>query len=317
MIELNTKCNLKCKHCYIPNHTNHGLSTQRVINLIKDLRELGVLNISFTGGEIFLREDIMDIVKTARDLHMRVHLLSNITLLNEEIVKQLSELHITEVSTTIFSLDEEIHDSITQQRDSLKKALSNLELLKKYGIKVLVKTPVMEANKNSHGNLQEYCRKNDFFYFPSPIIFSKSDGDDTVHSLRIKSSRDLQDVTFDVDKNNRENSRPFLYKYEEPCSAIFYSLAIDANGDVFPCNSLYLKLGNILDDNLGEIWENSEVLLKLKGIKKEHLEKCCNCYLIDYCERCPGLALLEDEDILGCSTIAKDMALARFAKKVC
>jgi len=314
MIELLTKCNLKCQHCYIPSHTNSGLSTEKIIILLKNLRNLGALNVSFTGGEIFLRDDIMEIIMVARSLHMRVFLLTNATLLNEEIIKQLSDLHIAEVSTTIFSLDEGIHDSITQHKGSLRKSLSNLKLLNQYGINVQVKTPIMEANKDSHIDLKNYCTENNFSYFPSPIIFSRNDGNNSPHKLRVQSSEDMQDLVFDADKDLRERQRPFLYEYDEPCSAIFYSLAIDANGDIFPCNSLYLKLGNILVDDIKEVWNKSDVLIDLKLIKKEHLKKCNNCYLVEYCERCPGLALLEDGDLLGCSEIAKNMALIRFAK---
>lgn len=95
-----------------------------------ELRELGIVNVSFTGGEIFLREDIFELIKTARDLHMRVFLLSNATLLTEQKIKMLSELYITEFSTTIFSLKEEINDFITEQKGSLKIILDNLQLLK-------------------------------------------------------------------------------------------------------------------------------------------------------------------------------------------
>ena len=130
MIELLTKCNLRCKHCYLPTHIESGFETNYIKKLLCELRELGIVNVSFTGGEIFLREDIFELIKTARDLHMRVFLLSNATLLTEQKIKMLSELYITEFSTTIFSLKEEINDFITEQKGSLKIILDNLQLLK-------------------------------------------------------------------------------------------------------------------------------------------------------------------------------------------
>ena len=54
IIELLTQCNLRCKHCYIPAHTNAGIKSEKVKELLYELHDMGTLNISFTGGEIFL-----------------------------------------------------------------------------------------------------------------------------------------------------------------------------------------------------------------------------------------------------------------------
>lgn len=61
---------MRCEHCYIPEHNNSGFEHDRIINLLYELRELGVFNVSFTGGEIFLREDILEIISVARKLHI-------------------------------------------------------------------------------------------------------------------------------------------------------------------------------------------------------------------------------------------------------
>ena len=84
MIELLTQCNLKCEHCYLPAHTDSGLSFETVKNLLYSLRDLGIASVSITGGEVFLREDIFDIIELARSLYMRVFILSNATLLDQK-----------------------------------------------------------------------------------------------------------------------------------------------------------------------------------------------------------------------------------------
>lgn len=97
---------------------------------------MGVLNVSLTGGEIFLREDLFDIIEYARNLYMRVFLLSNATLLNEQIVARPADLSIANFSTSIYSLDENVHDNITGKKGSLKSTLKNIQLLKEYNIEV-------------------------------------------------------------------------------------------------------------------------------------------------------------------------------------
>ena len=165
VIELLTECNLRCKHCYIPSHTNKGMSTEKIKSLLYELHAMGVLNISFTGGEIFLHPHIMDFIALARSLHMRVFLLSNGTLLNESIVKSLSELHISEFSTTMFSLDPKVHDFITSQPGSLDILLKNLQLLKKYNINVKIKTPLLDVNAFEYRDIKKYCEKRKDAYW--------------------------------------------------------------------------------------------------------------------------------------------------------
>lgn len=266
MLELTTQCNLKCQHCYIPEHNNYGLSTDDWFCVIEQLRKLGTLNISLTGGEIFLRKDIFQIIEYIRQLNMRVFLLSNITSLTETQIQNLAKMYITEVSTSIYSLDYTIHDAITTIPGSLHKTLQNLFLLKKYGIHVVVKTPLMNINKFAYKDLIEFCKKNDFEFIPGTIIFAKSNGDTSTHSLRI-SEEDYYTIINDLD--GIITKKPFLNYKNEPCAALKYSLAIDSYGDVYPCNSLYYKVGNIKENTIENIWYSSPELKFVKSIEKK------------------------------------------------
>lgn len=114
VIELCAKCNCKCKHCYFPSHESLGLPKEKIFNIFDQLRKLGCFEITLTGGEMFCRNDIMDIIRKSSEMHFNTVLYSNVSLLNEEKIKKLSELYIKEISCTIFSLDEDIHDSITE-----------------------------------------------------------------------------------------------------------------------------------------------------------------------------------------------------------
>ncbi|NLV94153.1 MAG: PqqD family peptide modification chaperone, partial [Candidatus Riflebacteria bacterium] len=82
-IELLDKCNWRCSHCYIPDHINSGFSTKEVFSILDQAHEMGTFEVILTGGEIFLRDDIFDIIIKARSLHMRVYLFTNVSLLDE------------------------------------------------------------------------------------------------------------------------------------------------------------------------------------------------------------------------------------------
>ena len=184
-VELLTKCNLKCNHCYIPERISDGLDDKAIVILLRELREMGALYLNLTGGEIFLRKNILNTIREARIMGFSVNLLSNATLLDEKIIKELSDLNISSFGTTIFSLNSDIHDGITGVKGSLEKIIVNVCLLKKYHIPVEIKTPIMTANQSCFRELEKFCIENNFLFIPSPTISSKTNGDTSVRELRV------------------------------------------------------------------------------------------------------------------------------------
>ncbi|BBE31173.1 hypothetical protein OSSY52_13140 [Tepiditoga spiralis] len=310
-IELLTLCNLKCLHCYIPKHDNKGLEYSFILDLFEELKKLGTLETILTGGEIFLHPDIMEIIKKAREMGFRVTLLSNATLINDSQIEQLSKLYITEFSTTIFSLNEEINDKITGVKGSLKKILSNIMKMKNKGISLEIKTPIMQQNKYSYKYLQEFCNINDFLYSPNPTIMSKINGDSSPKD----NSLDFNDLiefnkNFNLNINvNRKNLKD-KKNLDDVCPNTRYSLYIDSNKNVYPCNSFLYKVGDLKKQSLKDIWYNSSDLKFIYNLTNKELEECKNCDLENICNRCPGLAYSEDNDLFGCSSINKQNAKA-------
>jgi MoaA/NifB/PqqE/SkfB family radical SAM enzyme len=87
-IKLTMRCNARCRHCdiYKPEHTTGELSTEQWIEVLGRLRSwLGPgAPITFTGGEIYLRRDVFDVLGAAASHGFALHLLSNGWLMNEE-----------------------------------------------------------------------------------------------------------------------------------------------------------------------------------------------------------------------------------------
>jgi radical SAM protein with 4Fe4S-binding SPASM domain len=309
-LELNTTCNFRCKHCYIPKHIENGLEFEKIQMIFQELRNLGTLNITLTGGEVFLRDDILSIIEYARQLGFRIFILSNGSLVNEETAKKLSDLYISEFSTTIFSMNKNINDKITGKKGSLNKIMLGLKELKKNNVRVFVKCPITNINVDTYREVEKYAKDNQFRFMISPVIFSKIDGDSSNHALRIDAVN-LQRIIEDYDRLNCKNL-PKVIDDNVPCTAIHYSMFINSKGEVYPCNSLLSKIGTIFESTITEIWNNSTELRYLQSIKNNNLLECRKCTYKKYCERCPGLALLEDKNILGCSSIARKNAVARY-----
>lgn len=310
-IELLTKCNWRCKHCYIPNHDNYGFSKETLIDLFVQLRDLNTFEIIFTGGEIFYRDDMIDIIRIAREMFFEVQLYTNISLLDEEKIKTLSNLYMSKVSCTIFSLDEKVHDSITGVKGSLKKALANIMLIKKYNIPFEIKTILMKENYTSYKEIKKLCDDNGFAYIATTNIFNKIDGDNSVKNLMV-SPVQLDEILSDIDiiRGFEEHSHT---ESDYICKETRYSLAIGCDGAVYPCNNYRSAiLGNIYESILRDIWESSVELKKIQNTKWNDLKTCRSCSYQQHCYRCTGIAVLEENDMLAKSALECTHAKARY-----
>ncbi|MBE6758749.1 MAG: radical SAM protein [Ruminococcaceae bacterium] len=311
MFVLLSKCNHDCVHCYIPGHCSDGLPKEIIFRVIDEARALGALNVTFTGGEILLRKDLLELISYARSKHMRVFLMSNGYALDEEYVRKLADLYISEFSTTVYSLNAKIHDKITRVEGSLKKTLGNISLLKKYNIDITVKTPLMEDNKYEYREVEKYARENGFAYRTTPTIFSKTNGDTEPHDFQICS--DLDTIVRETDRVNEQYRGELISRNDGgiPCSAGHSNICINFDGTVWPCNTLTLNVGNIWTQSLRDIWMSSKELIDWRKLCTQVPEKCASCELHSWCIRCPGLAYMEDKDLYGCSSSAKRIAEVR------
>ena len=282
-VELLTKCNFDCKHCYIPEHVHEGLSKEALFKLFEELKELGTLDLNLTGGEIFLRKDIMEIIRKARELGFSVSLLSNGSLITESIAKELQELHIKTFSITLFSMNNRTNDRITGIESSWKQVMKGIEILTKYGVTVDLKTPILSDNTMDFIEVHEYCVENDFQFTASSTLFPKTDGDKTPLDF-VVGKKQIFDCVSKLDQIIK--FRKLNLKMKDLCSLLKYSMFIDADGNVFPCDSFFLTLGNLKDTKIRSIWESEEAK-RIRNLKRDLNSECGKCDVIEYCSFCP------------------------------
>lgn len=295
-IEVGTQCNMRCKHCYIPDHGNDTLRIDELEDIFTQLRKMGTFEIVLTGGEIFIRDDAVEIIKMGRKYGFDIIIFSNASLISEEIARALSECYIGMFSTSIYSMDEKIHDGITGMNGSLQMTLSGLSLLKKYSVPVEVKTMLMKENFTGLKDIRRYCKENNFGCLASPYLFCRSDCSKDPIELRMDSV-ELNSVMPIVDEiigfsPQVRNADDYM------CPTLQHSFGISAAGKVYPCNAMFYEVGDIRESRLSEIWL-SEKLSKIKQIRFKDLPKCSKCDISDYCVRCAGIALGETGNMLN------------------
>ena len=87
-IEITARCNLRCSYCYFFNNPAvdyRELPTDEWLEFFDELGSLGVMNVTLAGGEPFLRKDLPVLLEGLVRNRMRFSLLSNGTLIDEEI----------------------------------------------------------------------------------------------------------------------------------------------------------------------------------------------------------------------------------------
>lgn len=308
-LELTNECNWRCRHCYLPEYSNYGLDTYKIKKLLQEARLLGSFEVTLTGGDIFLRKDIFEIIEFAKKLGYSVILFTNAALLNEEKIIKLSKLYVSLVSCTIFSMDSDIHDYFTQVKGSLNKTLENLLLLKKYNLNVQVKTIISNINFLEWKSIKQFCDKEGFSFAIDHDIFIKNDKNNSPADFRITPTQ------FMMECKKYDELRGFSAKKHDPnelaCPSLSTGVFINSYGKVYPCTKFLYEIGDININSLSCIWENNENLNRVQNIRWKDLNLCNNCTLEHFCTRCPGTAFLENDSEYGCCEMSLEKAKLR------
>ncbi|TDI38290.1 MAG: radical SAM protein [Acidobacteria bacterium] len=308
-IELTHHCNFRCQHCYIPDFSAPDLlTTERVCSLLDELAEMGTLYLTLTGGEMLLRKDWYEIACYARNLGFSLRLFSNGSTITKDVADKIKSLYaIAEVS--LYSMDEEIFEKITQHKGSFKKTIRGIELLREREIELLLKVPLMVFNAEGFEKVFEYGRAIGATVHADPRIIAKKDGDLSTLKLNAGTEALLPyyrsgHTPCSVDESGADDPR-----FDGPlCAAGNRYANITSSGDVRACNLLVPVAGNVREQSFREIWEESEWLKQIRSIRRKDLHTCDTCPKISYCGRCYAQAHLEDGDMMGPSSSACSFA---------
>lgn len=304
-IDLTHHCNFRCQHCYIPDFSAPDLlSTEKMCSLLEELAEMGTLFLTFTGGEMFLRKDWYQIACHARDLGFRLRLFSNGSTITETIADQILSLHAA-CEVSLYSMDEEIFERITQHKGSFKKTIRGIERVRERDIELLLKIPLMVFNASGFEKVFEYGKRIGADVRADPRIVAKKDGDLVTLGLNAN-TEDLLPYYRSGHTPCSVNDGAFNDpRFDGPlCAAGNRYANISSAGEVRACNSMPVVAGNVREQSFREIWETSDWLKQVRSIRRKDLDTCNTCPKISYCGRCHAQALVEDGNMMGPSSSA-------------
>ena len=315
-LDLTYRCNEKCVHCYLDHHDHGEMKTREIKNLLNELADAGVFVLSLSGGEIFLRHDLFEILEHARALTFCIKLKTNAVMIREEQAARLRDLDIQSIQISIYSHRPEVHDAITKLPGSLRRSIGAIKFLKSQGLRVVMANVLMTENMHDHHGVKALADELGAEYTLDPTVTPMMDGDRSTISLNAGDSalhnlfRDESYVGNAADfcappPAPDESSMDSL-----PCSAGHTICYVSPYGELYPCVQFPYSCGNVRQQRFIDIWKNSPQMNEVRSIRLRDLSSCSQCAHGSTCTRCPGLAFLEG-NMRGPSTSDCEKSFAR------
>jgi len=315
-LDVTYRCNERCVHCYL-DHDDHGeMTTLEIRGVLDQLADAGVFFLTFSGGEVFMRRDFLDLVEYARALMFSVKVKTNAFMIREKEAQRLYDLAVQEVQVSIYSHRPEVHDAITLLPGSLKRSLAGIRMLRSHGVKVIVANVLMMQNLNDWAGVRNLAEECGAEFTNDPTITPMMDGNRSVLQLglgvpQLHEVFRKSDLVGDVDEFCSPPPPVNDDTFDAyPCSAGHTLCYISPYGDVFPCVQFPLPSGNVRRQKFMDIWLHSDQLNEVRSITLRDLPVCSGCGHAGTCTRCPGLAYMEG-NMRGPSTQDCEKSFAR------
>lgn len=332
-IAITGRCNLACAYCFYADEmtSRRDLSTKQWLSFFEQLGRAKVMHVTLTGGEAFTRPDFFTLIDGVIANHMRYEILSNGTLITEETMAAFEvgkrRQRLNSIQISIDGASSEVHDK--SRPNSFAKALRGLRLLKQADLPITVRVTINRYNYKDLANTA-YLLLEDLgisgFSTNEAYPCGATNRYEAGVMLSVAERREVMEILTRLNEqyDNRISATagPLALANEESamldakakgikefpgrgsltaCGGVFEKLAILHDGTIVPCHVISdLHLGNILKDDLVDIWQNHPImqaLRKRRNIRLDSLSTCRACDYIGFCTGgCPGGALFLNGD---------------------
>lgn len=289
--ELTYRCNARCIHCYEEHCASSAgeLTFEEVCRALDELRSMNTMQVTFTGGEVSMRRDFIDICRYATQLGFVVHIYTNGTGFSNDELEALAAMDLGSVSVSLYAPDAASHDAITRLPGSFGRAHATLAFFKRLGVRTCVKTILLSKTLPGMRELIDLVAAEGHELELSLQVLASQTGAYDADALRVHDVDELADIIrYEQKTMGRETPsiRPGTRKH---VCGVGRSLNITPIGDITPCNVLTMPVGNVRKACIEQVWHRSRELAVLRCLHRNHLcSKCRSCDLFDYCLYCPG-----------------------------
>lgn len=303
-IELTSMCNMECSHCYLNGFRDkEQLSTNEIFLILDKLYNSGVLFIYFTGGEVFCRNDFLEIYVYAKKKGFLITILTNATLIDDNVINIFNKYPPFLVSISIYGCSEEVYDKVTNTHGNYEKFSNALNLLHNNNIQFELKFIILKENYQHYDLGVALAKKYNVGFSHAMEMFPALTGSTIPIDDFMLDNRDI--VKFEakhkelskVWKDNINITTKYSKSETVPlfvCSIDCGNFLIDKDGFLYPCNKMrFEKNNNILECDLLDVYPSYQ---KYKRIEASKNFKCKKCKYVSICNPCPAINKLATGD---------------------
>jgi radical SAM protein with 4Fe4S-binding SPASM domain len=264
-------CNNACAHCYnepdrLGMPSLPAADWRRVIDV---LHRAGVPHLIFTGGEATLHPDLLDLIAYADGLGHVCGLNSNGRRLAQlPFARALAAAGLNHIQITLASHRQEVHDAINGAA-AFRQTVKGLENAQAAGLHTITNTTLMRTNAADVEVLIDFIHRLGVRTFAMNGLIYSGGG---FHEPNALTEAELAPLLIRVRDHAAARGMRFLWytptEYcrlspveleigAKRCNAGEYSLCVEPNGDVLPCQSFYVAAGNLLRDPWDQIWHSA------------------------------------------------------------
>lgn len=319
--EVTARCNLSCRHCYINLGAKDKEAKKRELSLLEIERisgeavSLGAVWCLLSGGEPLLREDFPDIYIMLKRKGLLLSVFTNATLVTQEHIRLFKKYPPREIEVTVYGATAETYEKITRKPGIFPVFRKGLDLLLDSGLKVRLKTMALRSNAGELSAIAVFCRERtkDFFRF-DPFLHLRFDRNEA-RNEEIRSERLTPEEIVALEKSDRERfhaleencDKLIVPEFERltcghllHCGAGLRNFTLGYEGTFRLCFSLWHPdcVMNLRDTGLRDAWENLVPRVrKMESGRKDFLERCRVCSLVNLCLWCAAHAYLETGEL--------------------
>jgi MoaA/NifB/PqqE/SkfB family radical SAM enzyme len=253
-LELTYRCNWRCAFCYNPRHFDlFGLGLAEWSQVLDDLRELGTLSVTLTGGEPLTHPQFVPIVRAARDRRFALRIFTNGTLISEGMADAIAEIRPLSVELSLHGACAETHERVTGAMGSFEAMFRGLERLKRRRVPLLLKSLLTSANESELDGMIALAERWGVSHQMDAVVTPRDDGD--ASPLRYRASPAVVALMY-----RRTGRLPSAGREEGGvnCGLGRITVAVDPEGEVYPCLQWRrTSLGNVRRTPLRNLWGGS------------------------------------------------------------
>jgi SynChlorMet cassette radical SAM/SPASM protein ScmF len=315
-VNLTDRCNLRCRHCWLSADMaassgqgagrrgggGSSLSPALMKDVIRQAKPLGLHTVKMTGGEPFLRADVLDFVSLFREEGLNVDIETNGTLIDRPTARTLRRLEVRGLSVSLDSSDSLGHDRFRGVRGAFANARKGIGCLVEEGVPTQIIMSLCRENAHQIEPLARLSTDLGARLLKINPVLPVGRGHDMYGNQETLSVEELVESFRWVREDLQPRTAIPIY-FSLPAAfhpireiiagkcpecTVLNILGIVENGDVSFCGiqrvAQDLVMGNVARDRLEDIWLRHPLLKRMRETIPDRLEGICSrCFFKKMC----------------------------------